>query len=189
MIKDIIDSIVVNFSPVFGDELPVTNLSGLTFIGQRKSEGEVITYPVSVDAGKSDEYLVPGSKKRCIVWFESFGSTTKQINNDFVGDAIVELYCWYNANLFSGNNVQSKLVKLCNGIVYQKGNNLADMVKVHIVKIDENNPSILAKYSFSKAKPEVLMPPFFYFKITYNIKYCFSNECNELEIAGSAGCC
>ena len=182
MIKDVIELLQKNLNPYFGLNLPISHLAGLTFLKEftvSETDNVKNSYPVPVDSRESKGnvlYLVPDKSKRCVVWFESTDFTQKDINSGYMAKGRIDLFCWYNSEHFSCGFIQSKLVRLLMSALkgdFEK-NEIIKSLSMVPVSIEENKPTIFSKYSYNKTNPEALLPPFSYFKISYDATFAYS---------------
>jgi hypothetical protein len=188
MTKDIADLMKSNLSDLNGSDKIISTLAGLTRVFEYKgtdNELKKLAYPLDCtqlepNCQECEELfiLVPDQSKRCIVYFEGGASSPVQnMEGATKYQTTISLVCWYNLQGFTAtSNLQSRLIALfsdrCKNITtFYQANQSITGISVEVLRVQDSDPSIFSKYTYSQDKSQYLGCPFSSFKIDFKVNF------------------
>lgn len=188
MTKDIADLMKNNLSDFSGSDKIISTLAGLTRVFEYKgTDGEVkkLAYPLDCNQPEPNcqeceelFVLVPDQSKRCIVYFEGGASNPVQnLEGATKYQATISLVCWYNLQGFTTvESLQSRLIALfserCKNITTTfQAEEAITGISIEVLKVQDSDPSIFSKYTYSQDKSQYLGCPFSSFKIDFKTNF------------------
>ena len=189
MTKDIAEVLQLSLSDLHGSGNVISTLAGLTRVFEYIDASDVIKklpYPLDCtqpepNCQECDELfiLVPDKNKRCIVYFEGGASSPIQnLQGATKYASLISLVCWYNMQGFQETeNLQSRLIALFSDRCKNaKVNPLLPVeslsrVEVELIRVQDSDPSIFSKYTYSQDKSQYLGCPFSSFKLDFKINF------------------
>lgn len=151
----------------------------------------VTKFPVSVDSDYEEcinsgcfKDLVPNSKLKGILYFESLGTLPQGKNHgSFKYSTRIRLIAWINNKLIQGNNCMSishKLITTIRKTLESGPFNSGDFSRITVkaTNIIDNDYKLFEKYTYPIESVKFLMHPYEAFGIDYTVEFAI-NDCLE----------
>jgi len=181
----------------------IERLAGLVQIGEKAQptqiEGAfaVSKFPISLDSDYEEcinkgcyKDLVPNSKQKGILYFESLGALPlSQSHGSFKYAVKLRLVCWINNKLIQGSNCKSISHQLITKIRTTLENGAFNSgaftrITVRATNILDNDIKLFANYTYPSESVKFLMHPYEAFGIDFTVEFSISNDClDELVLS------